>query len=244
MRHVFVVTYGRSGSTLVQGLLNTLPGVLVRGENGFYVLSLYRAMTTAMAFRARHSRHAPRRVTSAFYGVHEIAPRRFVATTRNLLTQTLLGGVRRDTVDVLGFKEVLWHQVTPQETEGFFDFLDRVFPGARYVLNTRQHEDVLASGFWQRRDDDEALAAVARVEDIQAYLRESRPDRVHDTVYELLAGDDLAASDAQLRDLATFVIGRCDGDLLEALRETRKTGHGPRAFGVKRRRGEPTTGTG
>lgn len=242
MRHVFVVTYGRSGSTLVQGLLNTLPGVLVRGENGFYVLSLYRAMADATAFRARHVRHRPRQSTSAFYGVHEVAPRRFVTASRNLLTQTLLGRVRRDSVDVLGFKEVLWHQVTPEETEGFFDFLDRVFPGARYVLNTRHHEDVLASGFWQRRDDDEALAAVARVEEIQAYLRESRPDRVHDTVYELLAGDDLAASDAQLRDLATFVIGRCDEDLLDALRETRKTGHGPRAFGVKRRPGATTPG--
>jgi len=32
-RYVFVVTYGRSGSTLMQGLLNALPGVLVRGES-------------------------------------------------------------------------------------------------------------------------------------------------------------------------------------------------------------------
>ena len=28
-----MVTYGRSGSTLLMGLLNTLPGYLIRGEN-------------------------------------------------------------------------------------------------------------------------------------------------------------------------------------------------------------------
>lgn len=235
MEYIFVVTYGRSGSTLVQGLLNTIPGVMVRGENGFYVLSLYRAMATATAFRAKHARHQPRRVTSAFYGVHEVNARRFVTTTRNLMTQTLLGGASRDTVDVLGFKEVLWHQVTPEETEGFFAFFDKVFPGARYVLNSRDHEDVLASGFWRRRDDDEGLAAVRRVEEIQSYLRHSRPERVHDTVYEALTSDDPIMSDAALRDLATFVVGRCDEGLLAALRETRKTGFGPRAFGVKRR---------
>ena len=27
------MTYGRSGSTLVQGLLNSIPGYLIRGEN-------------------------------------------------------------------------------------------------------------------------------------------------------------------------------------------------------------------
>ena len=34
--YVFVVTYGRTGSTLVQVLLNTLPRTLVRSENGMF----------------------------------------------------------------------------------------------------------------------------------------------------------------------------------------------------------------
>src|SRR5688572_1085508 len=31
--HLFIVTYGRSGSTLLQGVLNSIPGYLIRGEN-------------------------------------------------------------------------------------------------------------------------------------------------------------------------------------------------------------------
>ena len=30
--YLFVVTYGRSGSTLLMGLLNSIPGYLIRGE--------------------------------------------------------------------------------------------------------------------------------------------------------------------------------------------------------------------
>ena len=37
MDYVFVVTYGRSGSTLVQGMLNTMPRTLVRGEHALSI---------------------------------------------------------------------------------------------------------------------------------------------------------------------------------------------------------------
>ena len=232
LQHLFVVTYGRSGSTLVQGLLNTLPRVLVRGENGFYILPLYRACVQAMAFRELHYHHRPRQVSSAFYGVRAVRRHRFVAATRRLVVDTLLGPVERRAVDVLGFKEVLWHEITPEETADFFDFMDEAFPGARYVLNTRAHENVAVSGFWQKHDADEVYAAIARVEEIQAHLRETRPDRVHDTRYELLTSDVRDVSDAQLRELAEFVLGRCDEDLLGRLRETLSTGHGPYAFGA------------
>ncbi len=234
LRFVFVVTYGRSGSTLVQGLLNVLPGTVVRGENGLFALQLYRAMTTALAFRTQHAKHAPRQVSSAFYGVHELRRSRFVGNARALVTRILLGDMERHDVRVLGFKEVLWHEVTPEETEGFFEWMDQVFPGARYVLNTRDHSSVVTSGFWRRHDTDEALAAVQRVEEIQAHLRATRPDRVHDTVYEQITGDDRAEADAQLRDLARFVTGSCDDALLADLRATLDTAHGPHAFGTSR----------
>ncbi len=40
--YLFVMTYGRSGSTLVSGLLNAVPGYLVRGENRNALLHLFR----------------------------------------------------------------------------------------------------------------------------------------------------------------------------------------------------------
>ena len=237
-RYVFVVTYGRSGSTLVQGLLNTLPRTVVRGENNFYVLPLFRSLALVRGFRKTHLKHNPRASHSAFYGLHEIKPHDFVLSARQLMTGSMLGAERPGSVDVLGFKEVLWHRVRAEETERFFGFLDEVFPGCQYVLNERNHEQVVGSGFWQGHEKDAVMSSIYRVEEIQEHLRRTRPGRVLDLRYELLTSDDQAVADAQLRSLAEFVTGSCDDALLESLRETRRTGHGPFPFGKSRGRAQ------
>jgi hypothetical protein len=235
LEFVFVVTYGRSGSTLVQGLLNTLPHTLVRGENNFYILPLFRAQALARGFQRKYAK-ADTGPSSAFYGLHEIDLAAFERSAHQLMVSELLGEADPQQVRRLGFKEVLWHRIGPKETAGFFDFFEAVFPGARYVLNQRNHEQVLGSGFWQRQDEDEARQALIRVEEIQQFLREARPDRVYDTRYEVITGDDPTASDAQLRGLAEFVHGQCDDELLAQLHETMKEGHGPNPFGASRGR--------
>lgn len=229
-RFVLVVTYGRSGSTLVQGLLNTLPGTLVRGENDLFVLPLFRAFAQVKAFRALHGPQSGP-ATSAFYGLREMKPAAFVASARQLIREQLLGERDRDGVDVLGFKEVLWHRVTPEETEAFFDYLDRLFPDAKYILNKRDHDRVVDSGFWQDQDRDDALAAVARVEEIQDFLTRTRPDRTLETRYELITSDDREVVRRSLTDLAEFVLGSCSPATLEQMLAALEVGHGPNPFG-------------
>jgi hypothetical protein len=233
--YVFVVTYGRSGSTLVQGMLNALPRTLVRGENGFYVEHLFQAARTAVEFRDQFQGNRARRVSSAFYGVNHLTRRRFARSANRLITGILLGSDDAAAYDRIGFKEVLWHRIAPDDTEPFFAWFDQVFPEAKYVLNTRETEQVVGSGFWQRKDADEAMAAIQRVIEIQDHLRATRPDRVHETRYEVITGEDRAASDAALRGLAEFVTGSCDDAVLEALRATLEVGHGPNPFGKSRR---------
>jgi hypothetical protein len=232
--HLFVVTFGRSGSTLVQGLLNALPGTLVRGENGFFVHDLYLASASAEAFARDHAKHGSKDVTSAFYGVRRLRREPFVNATRQLTDEILLGGQPADRVRRLGFKEVLWHRIAPAETEGFFDWFEDAFPGARYVLNTRDVAAASTSGFWQRQDHEQALASIARVIEVQDFLRRTRPERTVDVRYEALTGE-RAESDAELVRLATFVTGGCDDALLERLRGVLAVGHGPNPFGKSRR---------
>jgi hypothetical protein len=235
-KFAFVVTYGRSGSTLVQGLLNTLPRTLVRGENNFYVLPLFRSQALLRGFQREHAKHDQVNASSAFYGLGGITPADFVPPVRDLMMRHLLGSESPGDVDVLGFKEVLWHRVNPKETEPFFGFLDRVFPGALYVLNQRDHAQVAESGFWRSRDGQEVMQAITRVEQIQDHLRRTRPDRVYDTRYELLTSPDAAVVDRQLRGLAEFVRGSCDDDLLAELRRTMTKGHGPNPFGKSKKK--------
>lgn len=235
MDFVFVVTYGRSGSTLVQGMLNAMPRTLVRGENGLYVQHLFRAWQATDEIRQKRKGAPARRTTNAFFGINALTRARFVRSAHRLVVSGILGKEDEKDFDRIGFKEVVWHQVAPEETEPFFTWLEEVCPGAKYVLNTRDIEQVVGSGFWQRQDADEAMAAIQRVIEIQDHLRATRGGRVHETRYEVITGDDRAASDAALRGLAEFVVGSCDDALLETLRGTLEVGHGPNPFGKSRR---------
>lgn len=239
MDYVFVVTYGRSGSTLVQGMLNAMPRTLVRGENGLYVQHLFRAWQAADEIRQKRKGGGAKQPTNAFYGINALTRARFVRSAQRLVVGGMLGPEDEKDFDRLGFKEVEWHHLLPEETEPFFAWLEEVCPGAKYVLNTRDVETVLGSGFWQRRDTDASVAAIERVVEIQEFLRSTRPDRVLDTRYEVITGEDRAASDAALKDLAVFVTGGCDEPLLDALRGCLEVGHGPNPFGKSRRDATP-----
>ena len=57
-RFVFIFTYGRSGSTLLSGYLNALPGYCIRGENYMAVAHLcafYRAIKASKGHTAKKS---------------------------------------------------------------------------------------------------------------------------------------------------------------------------------------------
>ena len=45
-RHLFIITYGRSGSTLLMGILNSMKGVHIYGENYNTLFYLYQAIVS------------------------------------------------------------------------------------------------------------------------------------------------------------------------------------------------------
>jgi hypothetical protein len=154
LQYLFIITYGRSGSTLLQGILNAIPGYLVRGENRESVYHLYRFHRTCTdeARRVRRSDGRLLPVTHPFFGMDSFPADRSLELLRGLVTETLLrpGPDTR----VSGFKEIRWHQ---EDLREFVAFLRQVFPGARFIVNTRDHEAVLASAFWRAKPRDGRL---------------------------------------------------------------------------------------
>src|SRR5829696_1859856 len=88
--YVFVMTYGRSGSTLLMGLLNTIPGYLVRGENDDALRFLYDFHRTCV----ERSRFWPvermRMRNNPFYGMGDFPVGASIAGARRLALETLL----------------------------------------------------------------------------------------------------------------------------------------------------------
>jgi len=150
LQYVFVVTYGRSGSTLLQGILNSAPGVVVRGENGGLLLDLYRLHTTATGHRERLASSSPLPREHPWWGIDGYRDDTAYRDFRTLLLETVL----RPGADaeVVGFKEIDWVRADmPGSLPGVLAFTRAVFPGARFVFNTRDLADVAASKWWAGR---------------------------------------------------------------------------------------------
>ena len=81
-KSVFIVTYGRSGSTLVQNMLNALPGACIRGENENLLAPFARAWDmlrhSERGAKLRDAGHATGPATP-WYRFEEVTPDRFGA---------------------------------------------------------------------------------------------------------------------------------------------------------------------
>jgi sulfotransferase family protein len=154
---LFVVTYGRSGSTLLMGLLNSIPGYLLRGENWDALHHLFLFHRTLAEGSRRWDPARLRQRTHPFFGAGDFPERRSLERTRELVLDTVLRP--REDTRVTGFKEIRWYR---DDVEEYVAWLREVFPGARFVVNTRDLEHVGRSGWWAKSPEN--AAALPRVE--------------------------------------------------------------------------------
>lgn len=105
---VIIVAHGRSGSTLVQALCNSIQGWRVSGENFSSVLHSARAVASAKYTRERHGGGA-RGVNHPRFGADCVDVERFREGMRNLIFEAILN---QDSINpgsrhrVVGFKEI------------------------------------------------------------------------------------------------------------------------------------------
>ncbi|GGO74038.1 sulfotransferase [Nocardioides deserti] len=210
LRYLFVVTYGRSGSTLLAGLLNAIPGYLVRGEHRDALRHLYAYQQSLLATRdelvARYGADSLRSRTHPFFGMADVQPQRTVRAVRHLALETVLRpkpGTR-----VAGFKEIRWYH---DDLEEYVAWLRKVFPGARFLVNTRDHADVLRSKWWAQGDPVEKAAELARIEERILALAADLGDAAYRVHY-----DEYVADPAALRGMYDWLGEPWDEDSVRA----------------------------
>jgi len=207
--YLFVLTYGRSGSTLVQGILNAIPGYLIRGENSAALQHLFEFHRTLVVESERGNLVNRRKVTHPFFGMPDFPPGASLAGIRRLVLDTVLRP--EPETRVTGFKEIRWYHPDLGE---YVDFLRAVFPGARFVVNTRNHADVLRSKWWAKKDNAAYLAGIEeRILAVAAGLGEAA-FRIH--------YDDYVADPSTLRGLHEWLGEEFD---LARVRVTLNTRH-------------------
>ncbi len=164
LSYIVILTYGRTGSTVLQGALNTVPGVSIRGENYGVVNHMAKLHAAAARTHGEQSGGVTTNTISPWYGAHLIDPDGLLGTLRDGIVNDVLQPPAGTTVT--GFKEIRHttdYFSSFEELVEYAVFLDRLLPGVRFVVNTRSPEDTSKSGWW--KDDPSAVELLNRTRD-------------------------------------------------------------------------------
>ena len=191
--YVFVVTYGRSGSTLLQKLLNGIPGFHVTGENLAGVFALAEGHRRLTEAKSRFGKH--RSCDLPWFGAGRID---HTALGREIATSIIKDVIAppRGT-RVAGFKEIRW------QTDGYFDsaieFLLTYMTPAKFIVNVRDPQAVANSGWWRDRPREPTIKKISEwKEQLESFASE------HQNAL-LLRYEDYTSDPSSLRDLFTFL---------------------------------------
>jgi hypothetical protein len=148
---VFVITYGRSGSTLMQGMLNSIDGFHIKGENNGFVFKLFESYELLAEVKEKFGA-VDKAMTKPWYGMQAVDLDVFVDDLRTTVTRMLISRTtyNADTT-CIGFKEIR-HPEMGDKLGAYLDFLTRLFPKAGFVMLSRDHDDVAKSSWWAKQD--------------------------------------------------------------------------------------------
>lgn len=177
---IFIVTYGRSGSTLLQSLLQSIPNAHIMGENTNVLESLFRA-----SVRARKTRKAwgnkPQAASHPWHGADRIFPNRFEKRLARTFTEEIL----QPPTDAhwIGFKEIRYPALG-DDFPAFLNFCRRGFHNAFFVFNSRNGEDVARSKWWARKPREDVLDLVNQMDERFADFADRNPEFSHHVRHE------------------------------------------------------------
>lgn len=198
--YVFVITYGRSGSTLTQRLLNAIPGYCIRGENGNLTYFLSRAIHLVTQHdmytwrredlnkKPKDRRNYLKNIVGEDFdpwaGAENVDPDDFRLSLMDVFAKTVL----QPPADcrVSGFKEIRLH-----EDAKFFNshltYLRDSFPNARFIFQTRDHHKVSSSSWWANQSKAKVMNVLHNAETMFAEFSQQNPNISFTLRYESFA---------------------------------------------------------
>ena len=183
---VCIVTYGRSGSTVLQTVLQTIPGYHIRGENMNVLYSLFGASRAAYSTRYDHG-NKEHGLEEPWYGADKVVPERFSRKLAKLFVEEII----QPPADarVIGFKEIRFHEAGPDQFEDYLNFIHENLAPCKFIFNVRNWEDVSRSGWWATMDKDIVRGIVEGCDSMYAAYQAKYPERCLQLSYDETNGN-------------------------------------------------------
>ncbi len=181
---ILIVTYGRSGSTLLQGILNNIDGVLVRGENNNFIYGLYEAYKKLIDTRNHQDISQS---NNSWYGAGEINLELFLNDCQQMVINVLLADQKNQkNILCYGFKEIRYFEVYQQQKDiaDYLNFLAKIFPKPAFIFNVRNLDYVLKSGWWAKMNRAKSRAELMELETAFHSYKKTHPDHTFIISYE------------------------------------------------------------
>ena len=161
-KNIFIVTYGRSGSTLLMGILNSIPHVKIKGENYnliykyFHLVQSLRYLSCLNSIDIKESTHPWFSSKGSLLDkLHHL----IISSINNYIYDEVPSGF------VTGFKEIRYFDnFEDDDFNLYFEFLNKNFNNSCFILNTRNHNEVVRSGCWQRENPIELIEKLSKFE--------------------------------------------------------------------------------
>lgn len=151
LNFLVIVTFGRTGSTVLQAALNAHPHTIIRGENYGAVRGIEMYVRAVAEAADRHHSGSP---AHPWYGTARLNPQEVLESQREHVIAHLLRP-KSDT-QWSGYKEVRFEVGHFSDTESLLShllFVHQLLPGVRFVVNTRDPVKAAGSGWWPEHPD-------------------------------------------------------------------------------------------
>ena len=194
-RSVYVVTYGRSGSTLVTGYLTHLPGFDIKGENYLFPLPLAEA-ERRLTDAARLKYSGREKSSSPWYGSHMFNLPQWRRDVRRAVLNQLYP--MQAIPKTIGFKEIRWwYRLDEEDHARQLQWLTSIRKPGAVIFLTRDLEKTMAGAWWAKQSEAERTASRDGLERFEGWVRAyaaANPDHSIHLTYEQFCADSAEAN--------------------------------------------------
>lgn len=150
MKNLFVITYGRTGSTLLMGLINSSNKFNIRGENHNFIEGLALANERLNITKNQWGNDDGVMATEhPWFGANELK------NSHEKFADVISSSLGFIDGKINGIKEIRHLHMSQEDFERYMSFINSVFPDSKFIFNFRRFDDVKSSAWWKDFDENE-----------------------------------------------------------------------------------------